>query len=396
MIEKLTDFVLQQVRDNQFFQGGALTAALFGIWQTVRQVGPWIYQRIKRLVIYEIVVDTTREYNSIAYNSMVLWVNTHAKNKMRRVRAFVTEQDLEYEQTSDYMWVWFRGLPILIAKERVEVQNAHSLSERYEDRYVIRGLKRSHMDLFVRSTFEAYRKYEKAKTGIMVHNCSEGFGGPTSRNLTTVKSFERLYFAGKEDLISDLDKFLASKDKYIRMGVAYKRGYLLTGPPGTGKSSCVLAMAAYTGWDVYTVSMADVKSDAGLINIMLNIPNNSIIAFEDVDVFFTQKRGKGETKVSFSAFLNCMDGAHAPTDAIIVMTTNHPDRLDYALLRKGRIDFEMEIGSPSSKDITDFLYDFYGERPTFEPKECRSMAEVQETALRSETLKDFEDKWTVM
>ncbi|KAF3504449.1 hypothetical protein F2Q69_00044642 [Brassica cretica] len=70
----------------------------------------------------------------------------------------------------------------------------------------------------------------------------------------------------KRDVIADLDKFIRRKDFYKRVGKAWKRGYLLCGPPGTGKSSLVAAMANYLKFDL---QLASVMRDSDLRRLLL-------------------------------------------------------------------------------------------------------------------------------
>jgi chaperone BCS1 len=66
-----------------------------------------------------------------------------------------------------------------------------------------------------------------------------------------------LKVGAREDLIQDLDKFKASRGRYRQLGVPYHRGYLFYGPPGSGKTSVVSALAGRFGMSVYAISLKD-------------------------------------------------------------------------------------------------------------------------------------------
>lgn len=152
-----------------------------------------------------------------------------------------------------------------------------------------------------------------------------------------------------EDLLVDVEQFLAQEDAYSRLGVPWHRGYLLVGPPGTGKSSIVRAVATYLGLDLYYVPLGDLQFDANLLQLMGNVAPRSIVLFEDIDVLTNASHDRaaqdGEPEgVTLSGLLNALDGVATPHGLITFMTTNDGDRLDPALIRPGRMDRRFEIG----------------------------------------------------
>ncbi|CAN0919198.1 AAA-ATPase At5g17760 [Linum grandiflorum] len=165
----------------------------------------------------------------------------------------------------------------------------------------------------------------------------------------------------KEALIRDLDRFGKRRDFYKRVGRAWKRGYLLHGPPGTGKSSLVAAMANYLKFDVYDLQLASITSDSELRRILTAMGNRSILVIEDIDCScnlvpnnnLVPKKKKEEVNVMISlvlqitlaGLLNFIDGlwSSCGEERIIVFTTNHKEKLDPALLRPGRMDMHIHM-----------------------------------------------------
>ncbi|KAH7532588.1 AAA-ATPase ASD, mitochondrial [Ziziphus jujuba] len=176
----------------------------------------------------------------------------------------------------------------------------------------------------------------------------------------------------KEDIINDLDKFRNGKDFYAKVGKAWKRGYLLYGPPGTGKSSMIAAMAKYLEYDIYDLELTAVKENADLRKLLIDISNKSIIVIEDIDcsLDLTGQRNKEKqrdeededkknqpirkkaeeeegkkSKVTLSGLLNCIDGIWSACggERLVVFTTNYVDKLDPALIRRGRMDKPIEF-----------------------------------------------------
>src|ERR1700722_3734169 len=93
----------------------------------------------------------------------------------------------------------------------------------------------------------------------------------------------------KEHLMQDIEKFRASRARYRSLGVPYHRGYLLYGPPGTGKTSLVSAIAAKFGMSIYVVNLTEF-TDRTLKSAMNDVPENSVILFEDIDRMRTGHR----------------------------------------------------------------------------------------------------------
>jgi chaperone BCS1 len=85
----------------------------------------------------------------------------------------------------------------------------------------------------------------------------------------------------------------------------------------------------------------------------------SLVVFEDVDAYFEGRKNNKEKGISFSMLLNCLDGIFSQSGTITIMTTNHPEKLDPALIRHGRIDVKMEITNPNKSEVEKYLQNFY-------------------------------------
>lgn len=385
----IKQFILEQLNSNQFFQGAGLTAILVGIWSTVKSFGPRVWRAILKLISYEVVIDTASG-NCDMYHAVREWATSN--KKVRRARWYINHDNaLVKEETEDWGLLWIKGRPLKISKEREKLEQAQYLDSRYEDIYrLIYWFGKKPLDDILQKAYETYIAKQRAEEGIPLWNASpDSYEIFRKRLIKDVKPFSALFFTGKEELIADIDSYLGKKELYRRHGIRCKRGYLLYGPPGTGKTSTVLAVAEKTGRPIYMIPLSDIKTDTDLIKLIAEIPTGSILAFEDIDALFVKREG---ATLSYSAFLNCIDGVHSPDDCLIFMTTNHKDTLDTALLRKGRLDFKLEIGFPQEREIKAFLHNFYGEEPTISI-ESMPMTDVQDMVLKSETLADWESAY---
>uniref|UniRef100_A0A0N4Z0X7 Mitochondrial chaperone BCS1 n=1 Tax=Parastrongyloides trichosuri TaxID=131310 RepID=A0A0N4Z0X7_PARTI len=216
----------------------------------------------------------------------------------------------------------------------------------------------------------------KVETGLVVYNAV----GPDWRRFGPSRRKRPLDSVILEDGLSkkihdDLEEFIKSSQWYSDRGVPYRRGYLLHGPPGSGKSSYISALAGHFGYSICMVSLSERTLDDDRLNYLLNTPPpNSIILLEDVDAAFqsredpvqNQRAYDGMTRVTFSGLLNAIDGVACAEERILFMTTNHLNRLDPALIRPGRIDVKEYLGYCTPRMIEQLFDRFYEDKATEE------------------------------
>merc|ERR1719388_443937 len=120
-------------------------------------------------------------------------------------------------------------------------------------------------------------------------------------------------------------------------------------------------------------------TDLALLKLFSDAPPRGIILLEDVDAAFSEdgqaaaaaKRAEKDDKdarkqtarLTFSGLLNALDGIAGQEGKIVVMTTNHPTKLDEALVRPGRADVRSEFGYPSRANVKEFFMHFYARQP---------------------------------
>ncbi|CAD6256346.1 unnamed protein product [Miscanthus lutarioriparius] len=137
------------------------------------------------------------------------------------------------------------------------------------------------------------------------------------------------------EIMEDLTAFrVARVPLQGRQGV--EAGYFLHGPSGTSKSTMIGAMANFLEYDVYDLDVTSIKDNAELRKLFLDTMDRSIIVIEDIDAIevelTTKRKGKEAAKRGGDNHLR-----------IFVFTTNHVDRLDPALIRRGRMDRHIEM-----------------------------------------------------
>jgi len=179
---------------------------------------------------------------------------------------------------------------------------------------------------------------------------------------------------GPEEILADMHAFLSREDWYAQRGVPYRRGYLFHGPPGCGKTTFVTAAAGQLKCPIYVLNLADpYLSDLALLKLVTDAQPRSILLAEDVDAAFhdvlgkpgapmagnSQRDGAHTGQLTFSGVLNALDGVAGQEGKIVVMTTNHPEKLDPALVRPGRVDMRATFHCASKQGIEDIFLSFF-------------------------------------
>lgn len=201
------------------------------------------------------------------------------------------------------------------------------------------------------------------------------FGHPRRRRPTASVILDR----GITDrIITDCNDFIGNSLWYTKRGIPYRRGYLLYGPPGCGKSSFITALAGKLEYGICLLNLSERGLTDDRLNHLLNVaPEQTIILLEDIDAAFISRESTlqqksafdGLNRITFSGLLNCLDGVASTEARIVFMTTNYIDRLDPALIRPGRIDVKEYIGYCTQYQLEEMFKQFFGETESSRSKE---------------------------
>ena len=170
----------------------------------------------------------------------------------------------------------------------------------------------------------------------------------------------------KSKIVTDMEEFLSAETKgwYKNHGVPYKRSYLLHGTPGAGKTSLIQALAGKFKRNVcYLSSLSHPEmTDDNLKAAVQRVPARSLVVLEDVDALWEGgrlKKSGDKSALTFSGVLNALDGVGGSSGQIFILTTNHRERLDPALIRNGRVDVHLEFTDATKEQMVMLFKQFY-------------------------------------
>lgn len=374
---------------NQLFTGTALLALFTYLGYQLRTVPNVIWEQIRKRVIYSAHIEETSELFTYFEN----WLAKYHENCFKNVKASLTndntryepkeksaEEKLQLQHYSDIFILTYKGKRLLINKGREKFENASDIRNAFYNNFRVEGwfAKQKIAELFT-EVMEYNKSIRKVRQIIYTNN---NYGDWLNFGEIYGKSIANIVLKEKQEIVDNIADFISKEAWYFKRGLSYKRGYLFYGSPGNGKTSLCLALAKHFNRDVQFLNLNDIEKDSNLFVSFNNIRNNSILVIEDVDAIFGTREGK--SKISFSALLNCMDGAFSKYGIITIMTTNHANRIDDALIREGRIDMKIKIDNPEKEMVEEYLTLFYGQDVEMnEYENTISMSKIQELCLQN-------------
>lgn len=362
----MIDFIRSLLANPTFAALGG--ASLLGaIFYALRQVPSTLLEFLQwrftcRLIIFN---------EDSAYEKVNEWLAGLDYAKRCRQMRLSTQFDNDAQEDIDVLspglgkhFFWYRGRPVLVERSLPDKGGIGGW-KRFEDITISTvGSDSSVLRHLVDEVREARKHAHLSTINVFLYRnrwrlaCRK-----PKRPLETVV----LPAAQKSFLLDDIKRFLTSRQWYQERGVPWRRGYMLEGEPGTGKTSLVLAIASELQRPVYSLNLGSIANDDELIDAVCEVPEHGILLIEDIDAakagakrdnkpkevptLLGESGPVEEREISLSALLNVIDGAFSREGRLLFMTSNHPEKVDPALLRPGRSDRRITIGKLEATEV---------------------------------------------
>jgi len=329
---------------NTFFQGGIALGLVGGALATLYKIPTMIWQQLNRQWM---VSMTIRDKELIPWLSLWLSKTEYART-CRVIDATARHTSVGYESvlqpgigvhTFKYNGTRFwltHGLEDQGIAGKVSIMNIRTLGR---DIWPIH-------DMIV----EAVELANQEQVGKTVVFMNDQWGGWDKIRLLAKRSRGSMFLPRTvlDDVMDDVTNFFEGAKWYRERGLPYRRGYLLYGPAGNGKTTLIQVLASELSMPIYMLSLSDKDlTDHSLAKAIGRIPERSLLVLEDFE-----KVDLDNVEVTASGLLNAIDGSLASEGRLLVITANTLDAISEYFLRPGRIDRRWLIDFPTVETVT--------------------------------------------
>ena len=169
------------------------------------------------------------------------------------------------------------------------------------------------------------------------------------------------------NLCKNIENFMNSYTDYLHHGIPYKYNILLHGKPGVGKTSLIHSIATHYKFEILVININSELKESDLLDAFRSINENNemcLVVIEDIDCIMTDRKNLDSQRnnITMQGLLNCMDGFNNQEGMILILTTNYPEKLDDAIKRSGRIDYNLELTYCNYDQAKDIYNSFFNDK----------------------------------
>lgn len=348
----MLSFVNDLIQNNQMVQAVIVAAPITALTYTARNLPIQIWEWVKRAVTYEVVFRSDNEdYVDVAQFIMGNMIAERWSRKFTYDKRYMHDRETN---TVDVVfsgisigygnhWGSYKGTPVIVSRDFTEDNQSSTFKETITVKFITTSS--SVPQALAGDIVNAI----KAKTVNDKVEIYANTGCFWSRVALRSKRGINTVFTNDEQgqkLIDHIREFEERREDTLAQGLPWHTGILLTGEPGTGKTALIHAIASETGRKVYFLNLSAVEGDEELTRLMAERIrwDKSILVLEDFDATKADvERVADQKNVALSTLLNILDGLLTPEGLVTIATTNHPEKLDPALVRSGRFDLRMDL-----------------------------------------------------
>ncbi len=397
----MIDFIKQQL-ENEFLSGGAVLIILGAIMAFLRHIPAKIIAFLHRRVIT--TVDVADQDS--AFYWLQEWLAQHPYSERSRLLSVTTEKHLVSNSNKKKVWkpaeeeseegtpmveeteegmpvaeetaqshlkilftpapgahlLRFEGHWVMLSRIREKAEGSND-GRFWREQFVLKTLVRDRQ--FLRRLILEARAIANPPKERHISVLTNTYGNWSLVGTRMPRGFDSVIL--ENDAVSKIlartKEFFSGAEWYQQRGIPYQMGFLFYGLPGNGKTSTAIALASRFNRDVY-LAKVDTITDTMFRQVMSSLPQHSILLIEDIDCFF-RDRGKLDSSygsdpiLSLSGFLNAIDGVMGTEGRLLILTTNHLDKLDSAMIRPGRVDHKIEFRNASQDQAKRLFIRFF-------------------------------------
>lgn len=378
------------LHSNSFVLGGVLISIFGTLFIALKSVPKLIFEKMKSKYLKSIIIY---DYDEL-FLVIEKWIFENYNGKYKTMQASYSKDNnyynnskddeqkkIFYKQDSNFFFIKYKGKNVLIIKTKEKTEHAQDSKNLWNYHYVISCLNNSELLKSLLEEINDWHNDSMKSNEISFFSTDYSEWRFATKKMVKPLSKTILNKEDKETLIKDIIEFKENKQWYNETNIPYKRTYCFYGFPGTGKTTLSFAIAAELKRNIYVLNLQSISNDKALQDLFCNIPSHSVMLIEDIDSPFVKRENKDQSKISFSCLLNCLDGAFSKEGIVTIITTNHIEKLDPALIREGRVNIKMEIKYASSIEIKEYFNIFYGENISMPDQLEAPISFVQEQCM---------------